>query len=227
MTDELRRLSPDAVARAFDTADDTDRSSSTVVGVLLAAGGSARFGDANKLLAAIDGEPLVRHAARTLLNANVSQVVVVLGWESTAIHEAIIGLSGIDNGTVPVSFVTNPDYERGLSTSVRAGIAGAVEAGADGVVFLPGDMPAVDPTTVDRLIDAYRTGLADAVAASYDGRRGNPVLFGRQHFPALGEVRGDVGGKPVLFDADRGAVVETDDPGVVRDIDTQDDLERR
>ena len=228
MSDDLRRLSPDEIANVLETGSGDSEGEPTVVGVLLAAGGSTRFGDANKLLAELDGEPLVRHAARTLVNTDLSKVVVVLGCDSNAIREAVCDLSddGGEKSVVPMSFVTNPDYGRGLSTSVRAGVA-AVDAGADAVVFLPGDMPAVDPATVDLLIDAYRGGFADAIAASDDGRRGNPVLFGDRHFPALREIRGDVGGKPVLLDAHRGAVIETDDPGVVRDVDTRDDLERR
>ena len=221
MTNDLRRLSPTAVRDALDAEPSTDP---TVVGVLLTAGTSSRFGVANKLLADVDGEPLVRHAARTLRDARLSGLVVVLGCDAAAVRDA---LAQDEADSEDFRFVTNPDYEHGLSTSVRAGVDAAAEVGANAVVFLPGDMPEVDPETVDLLVDAYRAGLADAVAASHDGRRGNPVLFDERHFPALRAVRGDVGGKPVLLDADRGAVVETDDRGVRADVDTRDDLAGR
>lgn len=219
--DDLRRLSPATVRDALDAERSADP---TVVGVLLAAGTSSRFGATNKLLADVDGEPLVRRAARTLRDARLSNLVAVLGCDATAIRDA---LAQEKADSEEFRFVTNSDYERGLSTSVRAGVDAAAEVGADAVVFLPGDMPEVDPETVDLLVDAHRAGLADAVAASYDGRRGNPVLFDEQYFPALRAVQGDVGGKPVLLDADRGAVVETDDRGVRTDIDTHDDLDGR
>ncbi|RJT05244.1 NTP transferase domain-containing protein [Halococcus sp. IIIV-5B] len=221
MTNDLRRLSPATVRDALDADRRTDP---TVVGVLLAAGTSSRFGVANKLLAEVDGEPLVRHAARTLRDARLSGLVAVLGCDAAAVRDALAQNEG---DSEDFRFVTNPDYERGLSTSVRAGVDAAAEVGANAVVFLPGDMPGVDPETVDLLVDTHRADLADAVAASHDNRRGNPVLFDEQHFPALRAVRGDVGGKPVLLDADRGAVVETDDRGVRADVDTREDLDGR
>lgn len=224
--DGLRRLPPSAVRDALDA---EQSSNPTVIGVLLAAGTSSRFGAANKLLADVDDEPMVRHAARTLRNARLSNVVVVLGCEEEAVRDALVG-PGIDNDESSgeaYRFVTNPDYERGLSTSVERGVDAAAAFDADAVVFLPGDMPSVDRTTVDLLVDAFRSGLADAVAAGYDGRRGNPVLFSRRYFPALRDVGGDVGGKQVLLDAERGAVVETGDPGTVDDVDTREDLENR
>lgn len=191
----------------------------TVVGVLLAGGTSSRFGDANKLLADLDGEPLVRHAARTLLDADLDEVVAVLGYEADAVDAALGGLDLLS--------VRNPDYEDGLSTSVARGVAAAREHGADAAVFLPGDMPRVDPATVDLLVDAHRVGLGTALAAAHDGRRGNPVLFDREHFEALLAVEGDVGGRPVLVGSAGAALVDTDDAGVLDDVDTTEDLSGR
>ncbi|MEF8841256.1 MAG: nucleotidyltransferase family protein [Haloarculaceae archaeon] len=197
----------------------TDPDGRTVVGILLAGGTSSRFGDANKLLAELDGEPLVRHAAGTLLDAGLSAVVAVFGYEANAVGEALAGLD--------VCSVRNPDYEAGLSTSVARGVEAADDAGADAVVFLPGDMPGVDPATVALLVDAYRAGLGTALAAAHGGRRGNPVLFDRRYFEALLGVEGDGGGRSVLLGSDDAALVETGDPGVVVDVDTTADLWRR
>lgn len=216
MTDELPSYDADAVGAALGAAARPDP---TVLGVVLAGGTSSRFGEANKLLADLDGEPLVRHAARTLLDAGLSEVVVVLGHEADAVESALDGLD--------VRTVRNPDYGAGLSTSVARGAAAVRDAGADAAVFLPGDMPGVDPATVDLLVDAYRAGLGTALAAAYGGRRGNPVLFDRGHFGALLAVDGDTGGRRVLLESDGGALVETDDPGVVEDVDTTGDLRRR
>jgi molybdenum cofactor cytidylyltransferase len=211
--DGLPRYDAAAIADRVDAADPPEP---TVVGVVLAGGTSARFGEANKLLADLDGEPLVRRAARTLLDADLAATVVVLGHEAEAVRAAVADLD--------VRTVRNPDYDDGLSTTVARGVRAAADADADAVVFLPGDMPTVDPRTVDRLVDAYRAGLGTAVAAAYRGRRGNPVLFDRRHFDALLAVTGDVGGRPVLLNSDRGALVATDDPGVVDDVDTTGDL---
>lgn len=213
MTDDLPIYDREAVGAALDAAG---APAPTVVGVLLAGGTSSRFGEANKLLAELDGEPLVRHAARTLLDAGLTEVIAVVGHEAEAVRSA---LSDLD-----VRIVVNPDYEAGLSTSVARGVEAASEAGADAAVFLPGDMPGVDPATVSLVVDAYRAGLATALAAACDGRRGNPVLFDHQHFEALLAVSGDVGGRPVLVESDDGALVETGDSGILEDIDTTDDL---
>lgn len=204
--------------RAESMDADDHRAESAVVGVLLAAGTSTRFGQANKLLADLDGRPLVRHAARILLDADLDGVVVVLGYEADAVRAALTDLD--------VRFVRNPDYEAGLSTSVRRGVAAADRADADAAVFLPGDMPAVDPATVSLLVDGFRADLGGALAAAARGQRGNPVLFDREHFDALRNLDGDVGGRPVLLGSDRAALVETGDPGVVRDVDSVGDLDR-
>ncbi|MFC4247397.1 NTP transferase domain-containing protein [Natribaculum luteum] len=215
-TDDLPCYGPDAVTEAFEAADPADP---TVVGVVLAGGTSSRFGEANKLLAELEGEPLVRHATRTLLDAGLAEVVVVVGHEAEAVRATLAGFD--------VQIVHNPDYDEGLSTTVERGLRAASDVDPNAVVFLPGDMPAVDPATVRQLVDAYRAGLGTALAAASDGRRGNPVLFDQRHFDALLAVDGDVGGRPVLIESDDSACITTDDPGVLQDVDTLEDLQRQ
>lgn len=189
-----------------------------VVGVLLAAGTGSRFGDGQKLLADCAGEPLVRHAARTLRDAALDGVVAVLGHERERVAAALP--DGVDT-------VDNPDYADGQATSVARGARAAADRGAAAAVFALGDMPCVDPATVDALVAAYRrldreTG-ADIVVPTVEGRRGNPVLFGAAHFDALQDVAGDRGGR-ALFDEFPVERVPVDDPGIHRDVDTEADL---
>jgi molybdenum cofactor cytidylyltransferase len=185
----------------------------TVAGVLLAAGTSSRFGERNKLLAAVDGESVVRRAAETLLASGVDPVVVVLGHEADRVRAALAGLD--------VAFVENPDYREGQATTLGAGVE-AVRERADAAVFALGDMPFVDPASVDALVAAYRAGAGDALAAACDGERGNPVLFDAHFFDDLADVRGDTGGRAILLST--GTLVETGDPGVRRDVDEPSDL---
>jgi molybdenum cofactor cytidylyltransferase len=196
--------------------DDPAIFDTTVVGVLLASGTSSRFGESNKLLATLDGEPLVRHAARTLLGGDLDGVVAVVGYEAETVRAALADLD--------IESVVNPDFRDGLSTTVERGVETAREA--DAIVFLPGDMPTVDAETVRTLVDAYRAGLGTALAAAFQGHRGNPVLFERSHFDALRAVEGDVGGLPVFLDADDSGLVETGDAGVVADVDRPVDLDQ-
>jgi len=195
-----------------------------VAGVLLAAGTSSRFGDDNKLLATVDGEPVVRRAARTLVDAGVDPVVVVVGHEGNRVRDAVSDL--------PVEIVVNDAYEAGQSTSVRAGIGalgdtdtpGDADTPPDAAVIALGDMPLVDPETVETLVAAYAAGAGDALAAAYDGDRGNPVLFDRRFFDRLVAVDGDVGGREILLESDASALVAVGDPGVRRDVDRPEDL---
>ncbi len=198
-------------------ADDVDeeRAAVTVHGVLLAAGTSSRYGDANKLLATVDGEPIVRRSARTLVRSKCDGVTVVLGYEADGVRAVLVDLDA--------STITNDAYDRGQSTSVHRSVRIARERNADAVLVALGDMPAVSVDSVDALIDAYAHGAGDAIAAAYDGQRGNPVLFDAQYFDALTDVSGDVGGREILHSADDGILVETGDPGVRYDVDRPQD----
>lgn len=192
-----------------------ERRNVAIRGLLLAAGTSDRFGEENKLLATIDGKPVVRHAAETLVHSALDGTTVVLGYEAEAVRSVLEDL--------PVDFVVNPDYESGQASSITVGLRTLSDA--DAVVIALGDMPAVSVETVDRLIETYRTGSGDALAAACGGVRGNPVLFDRKYFDQILEVRGDTGARDVLLTAERGGLVETDDPGVRRDIDEPRDID--
>ncbi|TYT62721.1 nucleotidyltransferase family protein [Natrialba swarupiae] len=189
---------------------------SELVGVLLAAGLGTRFEDGNKLLAPVcqRDEPIVVRAARSFPDA-VDHVVAVVGHEADAVREAV--------SSVVDETVHNPAYERGQSTSVRTGAIAARERDADAAVFLPGDMPTVDPRTVQRIVEASREDDVDAVVPVYDGRRGNPVLFDASCFDDLADLSGDTGGR-ALFETVAVRRLPVEDPGIHVDVDTVDDL---
>jgi molybdenum cofactor cytidylyltransferase len=196
----------------------SSRGSPTVAGVLLAAGTSSRFGAANKLLATVDGEPIVRHAARTLVESGLEPVVAVLGHEADRVRDALADL--------PVETVVNEGYEAGQASSLRAGIEVVRRHGADpnAAVVALGDMPFVSPETVDALVSAYAAAAGDAVAPAFEGDRGNPVLFDARFFAPLADVDGDVGGREILLESDASVLLAVDDPGVRRDVDVPGDV---
>jgi molybdenum cofactor cytidylyltransferase len=195
-----------------------DRDPARVGGIVLAAGTSDRFGDRNKLLATVDGDPLVRHAAETLVAAGLDPIVAVVGHDAEDVTAA---LDGLDVETVP-----NPAYAQGQSSSVRVGITALEDrsTSVDAAVLALGDMPFVEPATVEALVAAYEAGVGDALAAAYDGVRGNPVLFDRRFFADLTDVEGDVGGRKILLESDDSACVAVSDEGVRHDIDEPTDL---
>lgn len=187
-----------------------------IAGVLLAAGESTRFGNENKLLSELDGTAIVRHAVRPLLAIELSPVLVIVGHEAIRVREALEG--------VPCRIIDNPDFSTGQSTSVSAAVD-ALPPDIDAAIFSLGDMPAIRSATIRALAESYLADKGDALAAAFEGTRGNPVLFDATHFAALRDTTGDRGGRELLLEGDNSALVETGDPGVLADVDTPADLD--
>jgi len=186
--------------------------------VLLAAGESSRFEGGNKLLAPVEGTPIIRHAAATLQESCIEESTAIVGHDEGAVREAL--------GDFPLPVRFNPAYAAGQSTSVRMGIQTAQQRGWDGTLFALGDMPFVSPATVDMLVDRFVTTTASIIAPAYTGTRGNPVLFDQKHYETLADVSGDTGGRQLVENHPGTILIDTDDPGVVQDIDTTDDLSK-
>jgi molybdenum cofactor cytidylyltransferase len=187
-----------------------------VHGVVLAAGTSSRYGERNKLLESVDGETLVRHAVTTLLETDVAGVTVVVGHQAERVADAVADLD--------VAVRENEAFADGQSTSVAAGVRAAQEREADAVVLALGDMPDVSVESCAALLSTYDQGAGDALAAAYDSKRGNPVLFDRRHFADLLDIDGDVGGREILLTDPDAVAVETGDPAVLRDVDRPGDV---
>jgi molybdenum cofactor cytidylyltransferase len=187
-----------------------------IAAIVLAAGLSSRMGR-NKLESEIAGRPLVRVAVEAACASAAGPIIVVTGKDASRIEALLGGL--------PVSFVRNPDFTNGLSTSLICGID-AVPESCDGALVLLGDMPAITPELIDRLIAAFAPDEARAVCvASWRGRRGNPVLWSRQFFPDIRLLEGDAGAKSLI--AANGELVCEVDAGndaPLLDIDTPDML---
>ncbi|MDX1400906.1 MAG: nucleotidyltransferase family protein [Kiloniellales bacterium] len=186
--------------------------------VVLAAGASERFGGDNKLLATIDGEPLIRRVVRTVLDSGVAELVVVCGYEEDRIMEAVEGLA--------VRRACNRDWRLGMGTSVAAGIA-ALRPDLEGAFVVPGDMPYLTRSLLVRLASAFnengRSAPVFPVTASGDQR--NPVLWPRQYYPRLTALSGDQGGKQLLLQLASSAVaVPANHDGELVDLDEIDDL---
>ncbi len=189
------------------------RVAAAVGAIVLAAGRSTRMGVANKLLAEIDGVPVVARTLDALAAAGLPPPLVVTGHMADAVRAALGGRAAM--------VVVAPDYAAGLSRSLAAGVTAAPAAWQAALVVL-GDMPAVAPATYAALAAAADT--ADAVAVPvFDGRRGNPVAWGRAYWPRLLALTGDRGAR-ALLDAVEVAEIAVDDPGIFADIDTPEDL---
>lgn len=190
-----------------------------VAGLVLAAGGSRRMGPANKLLLPWRGEALVRHAVRAVAKSGVAPVHLVVGHQAEAVTRATEDLS--------VVVVYNPDHAEGLSSSLRAGLR-SLPNGVDGVLVALGDMPRVQPRDLRRLQDAFDPTEGRAICVpTYRGKRGNPVLLGRQFFAELQRLEGDRGARRLIGGhEDLVTEVVVEGTGVLLDVDTPAALER-
>jgi molybdenum cofactor cytidylyltransferase len=186
--------------------------------LLLAAGQSRRMGGPNKLLAEIDGVPMVARVAQRLLASRARPIVAVLGNQAEAVDAAL--------GKLPVERVRNPDFAAGLSTSLKRGIA-ALPPDLDGVIVCLGDMPLISGRHLERLIAAFNPLEGRAIIVpTRRGKRGNPVLWSKRFFAEMAGLVGDVGAKHLIGEhADLVAEVEMDDDAVLVDIDTPEALE--
>lgn len=217
--------------RAAPGAADTSTASARmprVAALLLAAGQSLRMGEVNKLLADIDGAPMVRRVAETLAASKTSgPPVVVTGHEAARVREALAGLDA--------TFAHNPDYADGLSASLRRGLAVLTDSGQgeegdyDGVLVCLADMPDVTAADIDRLVAAFDPEDGRAIVVPTNrGKRGNPVLWGARFFPRIAALSGDVGGRRLIGEnAEWVCEVPVGGDGVLRDIDTAETLADR
>src|SRR5271165_1224830 len=210
---------PRAEAQLAPTAKPETKPQGPRIGaLLLAAGQSRRMGGPNKLLAEIDGIPMVAHVARRLLASRARPIIAVLGNQAETVDAAL--------GKLPVERVRNPDFAAGLSTSLKRGIA-ALPPGLDGVIICLGDMPLITGRHLDRLIAAFNPLEGRAIiVTTRRAKRGNPVLWSKRFFPEMAELAGDVGAKHLIGEhAELVAEVEMDDDAVLVDIDTPDALD--
>ncbi|MCB0209855.1 MAG: nucleotidyltransferase family protein [Anaerolineae bacterium] len=185
-------------------------STQSTAAVILAAGGSSRFGSP-KQLALWHGKTFIEHIVDVALASVAHPVIVVLGAEREQSQKLL--------KDKPVEIVMNDCWDEGQSTSLQAGLA-ALSPEISSALFLLVDLPAVTPDIIDAIIERYRHTRAPLVWPEFEGKRGNPVLFDRSLFAELHQISGDTGGKPVLMahkaQAER---VNVTNPGIIQDFD--------
>ncbi|MGE8046234.1 nucleotidyltransferase family protein [Pseudomonas monteilii] len=183
-------------------------------GLVLAAGFGRRFGTDKRRARLNDTQTLL---AATLVRAGAvfEALWVVLREDDDA------QVLGIPEG---VSIIRSPHADRGMGASLAAGIEHLLEvSSADSAAILLGDMPWIAETTLRTL--SAQAGSSRIVLPWHTGERGQPVIFGRQFWPALATLHGDQGGKAVIAEHRQACLhVQVEDTGIVRDVDVAADL---
>jgi molybdenum cofactor cytidylyltransferase len=188
-----------------------------VAGILLAGGTSSRMG-ANKLLFELEGESLLRRAARRALAGGLMPLVVVLGHEAERTEREVYGL--------PCRVVVNPDYERGITSSLQAGVA-ALPAEARAAVVMLADMPFVTAEMLAALVARYRESTAPLVISDYEGINAPPMLYDRALFAELQAMpEGSGCGRKVVKQHREEAAVLSWPAAALADVDVPDDFAR-
>lgn len=183
------------------------RAEDTVL-ILLAAGGSLRFGEKNKLEVDFLGQPLAFHVVTALEGVPFRQRI------------AVVSDTCLDFTARDYTVIDNDAPERGLSRSIRLGVEGARETDPRAVLIALADMPRVTATHVYRLLD-YADG-DDTILASSDGTQPRPpALFGRKRFDWLMTLTGDSGAREMIRKAHH--VIAADNELI--DVDTPGELE--
>ncbi len=184
----------------------------TVAAVVLAAGGSTRFGRPKQLLT-WEGRPLVTHAADTAWMAGLDPVTVVLGAEADQVMPLL--------ASRPVRILQNHRWRTGMSSSLSVSIA-ALPPKTEAAIFLPIDQPLITPHLLQRFVAKWReTGAEIIIPRTEQGQRGTPVLFAKRFFAELAQLSGDVGGR-ALFNRHKDHITYLPVPNaqVLADVDT-------
>lgn len=179
-----------------------------IVGILLAAGSSQRFGADKRLHPLADGTPMALASARRLAQACARTVVVIRPGDT--VLASLLAAEGLET-------VVCRDAARGMGHSLSCGITASAEAG--GWLLALADMPYIEPASYAAVLSSLQGG-ASLTRPAYRGKLGHPVGFSADHLPELLALTGDQGGKAILeAHWDKLQYCPVDDPGVLKDID--------
>lgn len=189
-----------------------------MVGILLAAGFSRRFGSADKLLQRLpDGRPIALASAENLIKS-IPVSIVVLRPENKALAELML------NAGLRVVFCSENDEEMADSLATAIRFSASLEAANDGFVIALADMPYIQTMTISAVANKVDNG-ASIVIPTYQNQRGHPVGFSAKFRSELENLDGDEGARSIIKQyTDQVELLPTDDAGILVDIDTPNDL---
>jgi molybdenum cofactor cytidylyltransferase len=194
-----------------------NRQKSGVSAIVLAAGMSRRMGTPKQLLR-MGGETILGRALKNVRASAVSEIVLVLGHAAEDVEKEI--------STAGIKIVYNREYQQGMGTSLRMGLA-ALDAETNAALVVLADQPFVRPETLNTLIACHEESRPQIIIPMYKGFRGNPVLLDRSVFPELKALSGDVGCRAIFGShTENICKLEVDDAGILLDIDSREEYQK-
>lgn len=193
-----------------------------MIGILLAAGFSRRFGTSDKLLQALpDGRLIAQASAQNLIEAMPTSIAVVRA-ENIQLAELLVKAG--------FNVVRCDKNRQGMADSLATAIrfSSNFEAAKDGFVIALADMPYIQPATISAVARQLSIGVeASIVMPTYNGQRGHPVVFAAKHRGELENLHGDEGARSIIKQyPDEVCMLPCEDAGILADIDTPADLKR-
>lgn len=181
--------------------------------IILAAGASTRLGQPKQLVK-LGGRPALHRVIASATQVAGHDVTVVLGAQAKDMTYLL--------DRTPASWVINREWELGISSSIRAGLA-ALPPGCAAVLILLGDQVSVTAEDLQRLVDAWKGSDSSIAASVYDRHIGVPAIFPHVHFSELAELRGDQGARAIL-ERNRDRLIRVMMPSAAIDLDTPEQL---
>ena len=187
--------------------------------IVLAAGKSTRMEGHNKLLAMVQGKPMIRAVVEAALDSKVDETIVVLGWDENRVRDLLVDL--------PCRLIVNREFEKGQSSSLKAGLS-EVDPETRAVLVLPGDIAKIDSRSIDKVVNSYILDGGTILVAAHNGRHGHPILIGRKFFRDIAQITEETHGLKSLIKNHENEIrlIEVGTDNVLRDVDTPEDLHR-
>ena len=160
----------------------------SVAGIILAAGGSERYGESKQLLE-WHGKPLVEHVARVAISTGLTPIIVVAGAAAEEVETAIHHL--------PITIARNLSWHKGQSTSIHAGLR-ILPSGIGAVILILSDQPHITPNLLQSMVEKHAQLMSPIIAPLVHGQRANPVLFDQNTFDDLMSLKGVIGGRQIF-----------------------------
>ena len=183
--------------------------------ILLAAGQSKRMIDENKLTRIFKGIPLIKHSVENILESNIDELIIVLGYQKKIIHN-------IFKKNSKIKFAINENFADGMSTSIKTGLS-HLSINSDAFFICLGDMPMINKKIYNHLIKSR--GDNDIIVPTYKDKQANPVLFSKFMKTKIMSITGDFGAKKILSQNKNKILnIKIDDISITEDFNTKDDF---